>query len=49
MAWQQLGVKYGVVDPVKPRLPLTTAAARRQALVQVCRVILNLNEFVYTD
>jgi mono/diheme cytochrome c family protein len=49
MAWQQLGVKYGVVDPLKPRLPLTTAAARRLALVQVCRVILNLNEFVYTD
>ena len=25
------------------------AAARRQALVQVCRVILNLNEFVYPN
>jgi len=48
-AWQQLGAKYGVVDPLKPRLPLTVAAARRQALVQVCRVIFNLNEFVYTD
>ena len=23
--------------------------ARRQALVQVCRIIFNLNEFVYTD
>ncbi len=48
-AWRRLGSKYGVVDPVEPREPLTVAAARRQALVQVCRVILNLNEFVYAD
>ncbi len=29
--------------------PLAEAAARRQALRQMCRVIFNLNEFVYTD
>ena len=47
--WQHLGSKYGVVDQGRPRQPLTVAAARQQALVQVCRVILNLNEFVYSD
>ena len=48
-AWRHLGSKYKVVNHRKPREPLTVAAARRQALIQVCRVILNLNEFVYTD
>lgn len=47
--WKHLGSKYGVVDQGRPRQPLTVAAARQQALVQVCRVILNLNEFVYSD
>ena len=47
--WKHLGSKYDVVDQGRPRQPLTVAAARQQALVQVCRVILNLNEFVYTD
>jgi hypothetical protein len=28
---------------------LTTAAARHQALVQLCRAMLNLNEFAYRD
>ena len=48
-AWKHLGGKYGVLVQVRPPEPLTVAAARREALVQVCRVILNLNEFVYTD
>jgi len=29
--------------------PLTETDVRRQALEQLCRAILNLNEFVYTD
>ena len=48
-AWRHLGSKYKVANHRKPREPLTVAAARRQALIQVCRVILNLNEFVYAD
>jgi len=47
--WAVLGAKYEIVEKSKPRPPLTAGAAHRQALAQVCRVILNLNEFVYTD
>jgi len=32
----------------KPQ-PIAAAAAQRHALIQVCRVIFNLNEFVYAD
>ncbi|MFP6766711.1 MAG: DUF1553 domain-containing protein, partial [Planctomycetaceae bacterium] len=48
-AWRHLSVKYGLPDAQAPSKPLTLAQARRLALVQVCRVLLNLNEFVYTD
>jgi hypothetical protein len=36
-------------ESTKKGKSLTAADARHQALVQLCRVIFNLNEFVYTD
>ncbi|MBQ17980.1 MAG: hypothetical protein CMJ65_12730 [Planctomycetaceae bacterium] len=47
--WRHLSAKYDLPDAQAPPEPLTLAQARRLALVQVCRVLLNLNEFVYTD
>jgi hypothetical protein len=36
-------------EAVTRREPLTPASARQQAVEQLCRVVFNLNEFVYTD
>ena len=47
--WWYLARKYNLVAlDVEPK-PLTATEAHRLALIQVCRVILNLNEFVYAD
>jgi hypothetical protein len=36
-------------EAIKKGKPLPAGAAQRAALRQMCRVIFNLNEFVYTD
>ena len=36
-------------DSAATPTPLKDEEARRAALVQMCRVIFNLNEFAYTD
>src|SRR5262249_45213395 len=36
-------------DALQAGSPLTSAQARHQALVQLCRAIFNTNEFVYPD
>ncbi len=47
--WRYLGQKYGLF-PVGPAWqPRRAADAQRLALSQMCRVIFNLNEFVYPD
>ena len=46
--WRYLGRKYGLSQQFTGK-PLTPAEAHRRALIQMCRVIFNLNEFVYTD
>ena len=46
--WSYLGRKYGLEKQLSPK-PLTEAEARRLALARMCRVLFNLNEFVYTD
>ncbi len=42
-------VSAAVADAPANSLPAGSSVARRRALEQVCRAILNLNEFVYTD
>lgn len=46
--WSYLGNKYGLSSRLSPP-PLTRSEARRRALALMCRVIFNLNEFVYPD
>jgi len=47
--WRYLGEKYELPGlDIKPN-PLTAGDAHRLALIQACRVIFNLNEFVYPD
>lgn len=38
-----------IEEAARSSMPLSKEAARHQALAQLCRVIFNLNEFVYTD
>ena len=47
--WKYLGMKYRLPELGQPPVPLTAREAHRRALIQVCRVLFNLNEFVYTD
>ena len=47
--WKYLGTKYQLPELGRPPVPLTAREAHRRALVQVCRVLFNLNEFVYLD
>ena len=47
--WRYLGQKYSLSDLESEPKPLSAAEAHRLALVQMCRVIFNLNEFVYAD
>jgi len=41
--------KGRLAEAAQARSPLTEAEARHQALVQLCRAIFNMNEFVYPD
>ena len=47
--WRYLGRKYAIAPLNRPKKPFDRDQAHRLALVQMCRVIFNLNEFVYTD
>jgi len=47
--WRYLGRKYAITQLNRPLKPLDRDQAHRLALIQMCRVIFNLNEFVYTD
>jgi len=47
--WRYIGEKYELPGLYIKAKPLSAGDAHRLALMQACRVIFNLNEFVYSD